>query len=193
MYLRAKIIGRPILRPSRRAIYDFARLCEDPHGLLVDEGSMPSMAMLGMQQYGLVPDERWPLDEARINEPPPEDVFQHAISATVGEYYRLESGYGCAESLRHALAQGHIPAFAMSVDASYEQMTPDEIYQGPSGPSLGGHMQAIVGYTPDYFIIAGSWGYGFARNGFARVAPSFFDMGGASDILVPTVVPQRVT
>ncbi len=154
---------------------------------------MPGMAMLGMQQYGLVTEARWPLDEDRINEPPPEDVFQHAIDAQVGEYYRIESGFGCAEHIRQALAKGYIPAFAMDVDASYEQMTPDEIYQGPSGRSLGGHMQAIVGYTPDYFVIAGSWGYGFARNGFARISDKFFDGGGATDILVPTLVPQRVT
>lgn len=193
VYLRAKIAGHPIQRPSRRAIYDFARLCENPQGLLEDSGSMPGMAVLGMQQYGLVSDARWPLDEDNINSPPPEDVFQHALDATVGEYYRIESGFGCAEGIRQALAKGYVPAFAMDVDASYEEMTPDEIYQGPSGKSLGGHMQAIVGYAPGYFLIAGSWGYGFARNGFARISDKFFDDGGASDILVPTLVPPKVT
>lgn len=151
------------------------------------------MAVLGMQQYGLVTESRWPLDEAHINEPPPEDVFQHAIDATVGEYYRIESGFGCVDAIRQALAKGYIPAFAMDVDASYEELTPDEIYSGPKGPILGGHMQAIVGYTPDYLLIAGSWGYQFARNGFARVSPKFFDGGGASDILVPTLVPRKVS
>ncbi len=193
VYLRAKLQGKPIPTPSRRAIYDFARLCEAPHALLEDAGSMPGMAMLGMQQYGLVTEARWPLDEPGINLPPPEDVFQHAIDATVSEYYRIESGFGCVDAIKQALAKGYIPAFAMDVDAAYEDLTPDEIYTGPKGRILGGHMQAIVGYTPNYLLIAGSWGYGFARNGFARISPQFFDMGGASDILVATLVPPKVT
>lgn len=193
VYIRAKLAGHPIVKPSRRAIYDIARLCDSPHAPLEDIGSMPSMAILGMQTYGIVPDARWPLDEANINQQPPEDVFQHAIAATVDEYYRIASGGGCAEHVRQALAQGHIPAFAMQVDDAYERMTPDEIYRGPEGPSLGGHMQAVVGYGPGYFLIAGSWGYSWARNGFARIADTFFDSGACTDVLVPTVVPQRVT
>jgi hypothetical protein len=168
-----------------------ARLVEAPKSPLEDGGCLPSMALLGIQQYGIVSDERWPLDEDHINEAPPLDVFEHAIGATVGDAYNIPQGD--SESIKQALSAGYVPVFAMQVDDNYEHLLPDEIYTGSTGPLLGGHMQALVGYGDGYFLVAGSWGYGFARNGFTRIATSFFDEGNATDIIVPTVVPKAVT
>jgi hypothetical protein len=193
VYLRARIAGTPIARPSAKAIYDIARLLDAPRSLLEDRGARPRAAIAGMMTFGIVSDERWPLTELNVNALPSFDVIHSAIDARVSGYYRIASGAGCAATLRQALAKGFCPAFAMEVDESYEGISSSEVYTGPTGPLLGGHMQTIVGYAPGRFVIAGSWGPSFARGGFACIDESFFERGLATDILVPTVVPPKVT
>ncbi len=192
IFIRAAIAGNPIPRPSPKAIYDMARLVDAPRESLHDEGSRPRAAILGLQDYGMVAESRWPLTDANVNQPPPLDVFQHGLDAMLTGYYRIGSGPGAATLIRQALAKGFIPAFAMDVDMAYEQLGRDEVYDGPKGPLLGGHMQAFSGYGPGYFIVAGSWSSAFARDGFARVTDAFVERG-ASDILVCTTVPTKVT
>lgn len=193
VFLRAALLGRAILRPSRAAIYAIARLIEIPFAKLVDEGSNASSACLGMQQYGLVAESRWALSEQTINDDPPEDVFQHALDATVGSYYRIAPGDDCAADIRRALLSGHIPAFAMPVDRAYEEYGGVGIYPGVTGKKLGGHMQCVVGFGPGYLLVCNSWGPSWAMGGLARVALTWFNSGAVTDILVPTIVPGGVS
>jgi hypothetical protein len=192
IYLRAKLAGTPIPRPSRKAIYDFARLVDDPHKGLLDLGSRPRAAMVGLQDYGIVPESRWPLDFARINELPPNDVFQHAVDAMVTDYYRVGAGAGAATLVRQALARGFCPTFAMEVDQAYEDYDGSFTWDGLKGPSLGGHYQCVIGYGEDYLVVLNSWSSAWGDHGFARIGDRAFD-AAATDILVPTVVPSRLT
>lgn len=192
IYLRAKAAGHPILRPSPKAIYDGARLYDDAYRPLVDMGSRPRAAVLAMQTYGLVDEARWPLTEENVNDPPTLDVYAHGLGAMLAGYYRIASGEGAAVLLRQALAQGFFPAFAMNVDADYEELAPGVVYDGLRGPILGGHMQCLCGYGQGYFTVAGSWGPSFADRGFARVSDSFVESSDVSDLLVPTVVPAHI-
>lgn len=189
--LRAAILGHPIFRPSRKCIYDFARLIDMPHQPMTDEGSRPAAAIMGMMTYGLTTEARWPLSEENINDDPPEDVFRQSINTKVGGHYRIAPGTGCADAIKRALNSGYCPGFAMPVDQAYEDFA-GGIYQGLTGPELGGHMQCASGYGPGYIEVIGSWGRGWANLGFIRIADSFFDSGQVTDILVPTVVPGGV-
>lgn len=192
IYLRAQIAGSPIARPSAKAIYDIARLVDTP-GQLKDVGSRPRAAIQGIQENGLVADERWPLSEENVNELPPLDVFRAALAALLSEYYRIASGVGASTLIRMALSKGFCPTFVMPVDDAYDRYDGRSVYRSRTGPSLGLHMQAIVGYIDDVLLVAGSWGGGFGLAGYARIANEFFDSGEATDILVPTVVPSRIT
>ncbi len=197
LFIIALLAGFPIPRPSPKGLYDVGRLLDDPRAPLKDEGSRPVAVVNGATDYGMVAEERWPLTDQNVNVPPPLDVFQHGLDALLAGHYRVGSGPGAALLIKQALAKGFIPIFAMDVDQAYEELGPDDVYDGPKGPSLGGHMQAIVGYYVDalgrlIFIVAGSWSRAFARNGFAHVTAAFIERG-ASDILVPTIVPTKVT
>lgn len=192
VYLRAKFSGYAIARPSAKAIYDVARLEDGPRIDLRDEGSRPAVAIRGMMTYGLVSDAQWPLSVDNVNMVPPLDVFVSGLSAQVSAYYRIESGAGAATLARQALASGFFPIFAMDVDSSYERMSGQSAYDGPTGPILGGHAQCLVGYDEHTFLVAGSWGPGFAADGFARITDGFLERG-ADDLLVATTAPLRLT
>lgn len=192
-YLLARYLGFNIPRPSRKEIYDLARMIDVPYQMLSDDGSRPAAAMLGAQQYGLVTEERWPLTDANVNDKPPLDVFAHAIGAKVGSYYRIAPGSGCSDGVRLALSRGYPVPFAMPVDAAYESYDGSGIYQGLMGSILGGHMQCAVGYGPDYILVCNSWSPSWGLRGLSRVAPSWFDGGQVTDLLVATMAPSEVS
>lgn len=192
VFLRAKACDAPIPRPSASAIYSIARLLDDPGKSLHDNGSRPALALRGATIYGLVTETRWPLVEANINAMPPLDVFVHGQLAKVVDYYRVPKD-GAAHAVKAALSRGYFPCFAMQIDEAFESLTTFDVYQGLTGPSLGGHYQCIVGYDDEAFIVAGSWGPEFGEGGFVRVAQSFINSGAVSDILVPTIVPKEIS
>lgn len=190
LYMRGQLSGMPIPRPSALAIYTHARLLDANYQPLSDDGSRPRSAMRGLTEYGVVANERWPLDMARINDPMPLDVFQHALDSVVTDYYRIASGLGCSALIRTALAKGYIPVAAVPVDQSFEDMGTG-VYDGPRGPSLGSHMVAFAGSGDGYLRIANSWGRSWGDAGFGSVSDLFVDRY-AVDILVPVLGPREV-
>lgn len=193
IYLRAKDAGHPIERPSALGIYAIARAADAPHKPLVDEGSRPTVAIREARARGIVSSSRWPFVIANVNVPPPLGVFDLALAARLGESYRIPRGPGAAALARAALAAGHFPIFAMALDQAYEDYDGSSVYTGLRGPSLGGHMQVAVGYRADgSILVANSWGKGWGHGGFGLISAAFFDSAAVSDILVPTVVPERL-
>lgn len=190
IYLRAKLAGHPIDRPSAKAIYDCARLV-DTRDVLVDDGSRPRAAIDGLQEFGIVGDARWPLTDTNVNDRPPLDVFQHGLGALLSAYYRIGGG-DVATLVRSALAKGFIPVFAMDVDAAYLSYA-GGTYRGLTGPRVGGHMQAIVGYDADTCLVANSWGAGWGVGGFSRIAADFLNTLAVRDVIVLTTVPTKVS
>ena len=189
--VRSDIAGHRLARPSRKAIYDLARLVDQPREAMLDDGSRPRAAIVGMTDYGLVAEERWPLTDANVNQPPPLDVFQHALDAMVTGYYRIAPGYGCAALIRQALAKGFTPCIALQVDKAFQDYT-GGVY-GAVGKSLGGHYICAVGYGDGWIRIANSWGSGWGEGGFVRIADEVIDSTAVSDVLTITIVPLKVT
>jgi hypothetical protein len=191
---RSHVAGSPIDRPSAKAIYDIARMIGTGRTApLFDGGSSPTDAMNGMREYGLVSERRWPFSIDAINVKPSLDIFHAGCDALLGQHYRIASGGGAANMLRQALAKGFIPCFAMSVDDAFMAWGDSAVYSAPLGPSVGWHMQAIVGYSDDFFEVAGSWGGSWADGGFVRIAASFIESSSlVHSILVPTVLPISV-
>ena len=193
IYLHAKSADRPINRPSAAAIYALARLGDGARHPLPDTGSRPTIAMVEAQSNGLVADARWPLRVDTVLDVPPLDVFEHALEAKLDAYYRIPSGPGASQMIKLAIAMGCYPIFAMPVDEAYERYDGSGVYQGVTGPVLGGHMQCFAGYYADSFIVSNSWSDHWGIRGFARVSSAWLDSYAVTDILVPTTAPARVT
>ncbi len=185
--------GRPIARPSALAIYTYARLIARPHQPLVDVGCSPSAALQGMRDRGLVAESRWSLQEHDVDEAMPVDVDQHALDALLGEHHRAAPGRGIAERLRLAIHQGHVPIYAQDVDQSFMSYDGSAVFRDLSSGIRGRHMQAIVGYGPDWFLVAGSWGRDWGRDGFALVADEFMESGACDSFIFLTLAPKQVT
>lgn len=186
---RSHISGNPIERPSSRVAYTGGRLLGAPHRPLSDDGSRPLDVVSALATYGLVAESRVPFSEATINDPLPLDVFQHGADALLGAHYRIVDDV--ARSVRQAIAAGYVPVFAMEVDDAFMDLGA-ELYV-PGGAPLGLHMQAIVGYSPGEFLVAGSWGRSWARGGFARISADFVDSPKCSSFIVPTIIPLKVS
>lgn len=190
---RSHIIGAPIERPSVLAGYTGGRLVAAPRAPMVDAGSNPLAVLAAYEQYGLVAESRFPFSEEAVNAPLPLDVFQHGADATLGGHYRIPAGAGVGLELRRALFAGYIPVFAMSVDQRFFDLADGRAYMPSGGPKLGRHMQAIVGYAPGMFLIAGSWGREWAEGGFAWIDERFIESSEASSFIVPTIIPTQVS
>ena len=194
LYLIASIADTPIPRPSAKLIYDYARAEDQPYVRLVDLGSRPTAAIRCLSDQGMVAESEWPIvympdGSSNINQRPYLDVYQDALGFKVGDYYRISSGAGASLGIRHALARGFCPVFAMPVDEAYEYNA-GSLYEGRRGASLGGHMQAIGGYGDGFLRIVSSWGAAHGERGVVKIADDYIDSGEATDIIVVTMVPR---
>lgn len=63
----------------------------------------------------------------------------------------------------------------LDVDTAFEQATAAQakidVYHHPGGPK--GHAVALVGYTPDRFIVRNSWGVTWGDQGFVYVSNAY--------------------
>jgi hypothetical protein len=64
---------------------------------------------------------------------------------------------------------------AFEVYTNFEALGPNQVYTGPSGADLGGHMVAAVGYNATGLIIRNSWGTTWGTNGDATLSWAFVD------------------
>lgn len=141
---------------------------------LTDDGVMPSDAVAAMANVGVCLEERWPFDETRVLEPAPWDVIQADVRVT--GWARLST----RDDVKAHIASGRAVMCGGPVDQAYMDYR-SGVYQGMSGPSLGGHMQTIVAYNGMAWRLMNSWGTSFGEQGFAWVAESWLFGGQVSD------------
>lgn len=178
---------------SPKAVYDYARLWDSKSGLLFDIGCTPRSAMIGIREYGITTEERWPIykradGSTNIDELPPFDVFHASSDALVTGHYRSDDG-NIVGALKLALAQQFFPVFGMDVDEAFESYDGSDVYGGPSGNLLGKHMMCLCGYGDGHFLVQNSWGPLWGDGGFARIRQDVFATNAVFDRLVLTAVP----
>ncbi len=193
IHLRSIVSGSPIAKPSAKAIYDLARMQRDRVAPLFDGGCSPIDAINGMKLSGLVAEERWPLTSENVDVKPDWDIFQHGLDALLGQHYRIAEGRGSAQLIREALAKGYFPTFAMDVYGNYADYDGSAVYAAADGRFIGRHMQCIVGYDGDVFAVLNSWGKDWGQGGFSMMSASFIESRSCNSLLVPTVIPARVS
>lgn len=165
-------------RPSRLAIYEAARVLGGQSvEALRDEGCVPMHAVQQMASEGVAYESKWPFLPERVNEATPWDVI--ASDVGVNAWAKLDT----AEQVRTAVAAGHPVMFGMLVDQFYEDYA-GGLYAARVGPSLGGHMQTIVGYSSDGFRVLNSWGTGWGVGGCSWISEAWLFGGEPSDFYV---------
>jgi hypothetical protein len=168
-------------------------MLDDPHAALNDGGCQPACVVEAGRFEGALSEQAFPFSEdpVLLNRRVSFRELENARNYRIADIAVIEeTGDAGVQVIRNALAAGFPIGFGMEVDQSYEALGPNDIYEGPNGPALGGHSQAVVGYVGGVFIVAGSWGAGFANGGFAKIAPSFFARPGATyDRYIAHVVP----
>jgi hypothetical protein len=128
------------------------------------------------RKYGCVGEPTLPFDPDRMCHQDPESFFAAATRFRIRSYYNLSSDQDGWKAWLALVG----PIFAgLDVDATWDNaMFPNgNLDAYLPGTMRGGHAVAIVGYTPDRFIIKNSWGtdwgdsgYGYASMEYARDA-----------------------
>ncbi len=194
LFLTAAVLGMPIPMPSAKGLYDFGRDEDRPYVDPIDDGARPLSVVRCASDKGLVADADWPIlfypdGSSNINERPPIDIYQKALAAKLGDYYRIPSGPGASLLIRAALVRGFCPIFKMPVDEAFMRWTSSAVYPGRSGAVRGYHMQAIAGFGDGTILVPGSWGPYWADGGVIAIDNDYVDSGECADIIVATVIP----
>lgn len=171
---------RPVQVISGHMLYSMARRydewAEDDEE--DDSGSSLRGALKGWSRHGATCERLWPREPMPRAKPGSlDDWWLDAVKRPLGAYYRIDP-----ENIRDihiALSEaGAVYASAFTHkgwDAQLQQMTlpaptsADEVptIKHATGSQEQGHAFAIVGYTPEGFIIQNSWGAEWGRGGFA--------------------------
>jgi hypothetical protein len=136
------------------------------------DGTSLKAALDIARKFGAVREQVLPMDPPKLYPGDPEEFYTLAAQLRVLSYHNLGRNL---DSWRKWLAL-HGPILSrLEVDSTWDNATATtgklDTYHPPSEPA--GHAVAIVGYTPDRFIIRNSWGKGWGDKGFAYASLSY--------------------
>lgn len=179
--------GGAIPRPSRRWLYDVARL-RDTFGVLRDDGCRPRQLVDGLAQHGIVAESRYGWDAHKINGPPPFDLDLTGVDALYSNYYRVSGDVPYL--MRLALDQGHFPGVAIAVHEGFYDYDGTDVYDAPRGHDTGGsHMITLIGYRPGALMFLNSWGATWGAGGFGWLSDEFVSSKYVTDRLALRALP----
>lgn len=154
-------------RVSTAMLYHMARIYDEWQGEDY-EGSSCRGAMKGWHHHGVCRERFWKYEPPVFKEPD-EGWNVDAAERPLGAYYRVNRD--SIADLQSALREvGAVYASANVHDGwddphKQDKLTAIEVKSGETG----GHAFAIVGYTPEGFVVQNSWGTDWGCEGFAIV------------------------
>ena len=152
---------------SPRMLYDMARRYDEWEGESYD-GSSARGAMKGWYKHGVCGEKVWPYRPGVQTGPGlTAERTEDAARRPLGAYLRVN--HRDLVAMHAALAEVGILYATATVHAGWNAVAADgSIAQQQQ--VLGGHAFAIVGYDKQGFWIQNSWGTGWGRRGFGRIA-----------------------
>jgi C1A family cysteine protease len=178
---RLRLMGYEPPSISRRALYTASGMLEASPPK--DDGRDPTDVAVAISTAGLVAEDRWPWDVAKVVAPLPWDVQQVASAFRVSNHWRINSqGASRAEEVAHALSLGYPVIFGTQVGQAFEDYAPTRgslqaaVLPASNADSLGGHMLCLLGYTTvngqRLFRGVNSWGTSWGDSGLFWMADS---------------------
>jgi hypothetical protein len=143
----------------------------EPSTFLEYEGTSLKSALDVARKLGLVLEPVLPFGRAKLYQGDAPTFYGLASELRIGAYYNLQTN---AQAWRLWL-NDHGPILTrLNVDATWENATATggklDVYQGPG---QGGHAVALVGYTPEHFIVRNSWGTDWGDQGFGYASLAY--------------------
>jgi hypothetical protein len=151
------------------------------------EGSSCRGAMKGWHKHGVCSWKSWPYSDKKPNANPTAKNWEdEALQIPLGAYYRVDkNAINDMQSAIHEVGAIYVSAemhqgWAELYDnqAGHTKGIP-KISFSPDAKKAGHHAFAIVGYTPEGFIVQNSWGASWGLNGFAILTHADWLKNGA--------------
>jgi hypothetical protein len=154
---------------SPRFLYENAKRHDEWKGEEY-EGSSIRGVMKGFKRHGVCSWDRLPYVPRQHFARLPETALADALGRPLGSYFRVETS--SINDLQSALTETGALLVSAGVHAGWD--APARAGRGlariawrPGMPLDGGHAFALVGYTPEGFIVQNSWGAAWGSGGFA--------------------------
>lgn len=152
-----------------------------------DIGTWIRSAFKALKYFGPLREADWPFDANNVNVRPRWRAFQNAFDARGDhKYYRIYGdGDARLDAIRRAVASGHPVTFGTQVPDSFLSDSGNTVVDVPRGEKIaGGHAMCVVGYEPDRFRVANSWGAGWRQHGLVWLTDSYLAWEDTVDIWV---------
>lgn len=136
-----------------------------PTTFIEEEGTSIKTALDIVRKYGIVLDALVPFLKALLYRGDTSTFYAIAANLRITSYFNLNRDQ---HNWRTWLANSGPIVTRLNVDTTWDHATDTagnlDIYRPETG--RGGHAVALVGYTPDRFIVRNSWGEAWGKDGF---------------------------
>ena len=177
------LAGIPQVMLSRLFLYYNERMMEgDPDK---DAGAEIRDGIKACNLLGLLPEAKWPFDEAKVLIRPPDEAYTTALTDRIHFYATVDLRN--TDHIKLALSHKIPVVFGFAVYSYFEsaEMERNGILNMPAeGEShLGGHCVLIVGHddSEKMFWIRNSWGSGWGINGYFKMSYEYVNSNLCSD------------
>lgn len=137
-----------------------------------DAGTSLKAALDVARKFGIVLDSVLPFSGGTLYQGDERSFYAIAAQMKLASYFNLRNNFA---NWRSWLATNGPILIRLGVDATWDNATDThgnlDTYQ--PNTQRGGHAVAIVGYTPDRFIVRNSWGTSWGDQGFAYASLAY--------------------
>jgi hypothetical protein len=137
------------------------------------DGTSLKAALDIARKFGVVRDRELPFKTGQLYQGDAKTFYAIAAQLKIASYFNL--GQNLADWRAWLAVQGPILT-RLDIDATWDnaKATKGKLDVYKPNTARGGHAVALVGYTPDYFIVRNSWGVdAWGDKGFGYASPKY--------------------
>jgi Papain family cysteine protease len=142
-----------------------------PTTFIEEDGTSAKAALDIARKFGVVLDSTLPFEPGMLYGGKVGTFYALAAQRRIAAYFNLGGG---PAAWRKWLATGGPIVVRLDVDATWDDVdATGTLKTYKASTARGGHAVALVGYTPDHFIVRNSWGRSWGDKGFAYASNAY--------------------